>query len=276
MTMKTILVPTDFSKAADNALKIAKIIARRTNSTIHVANFYSIPVVDYSYPDVSISAEIMEQNRKAAIHNMEELVKELKFDAYTVNTTVEMGLIAEETVALANEINADLIVMGTTGASGFLNKIMGSNAARVMQRTVRPILLIPEKSTINEINDVVYLDQFESDDTDTMVKLFSFGEDIGFKNIKILNVNTNFFFKPISGELLELLKRTFGENKVKLETVDAVDVKEGIDKYLAENNVDLIVMSTNKKTFLERIFAKSNTQEMALYSNLPLLVYHKE
>jgi nucleotide-binding universal stress UspA family protein len=65
--MKTIIVPTDFSDAANNALKAAKSIAIKTKASIHLANFYSLPVADYSYPDISMPAEILEQIRKAAI-----------------------------------------------------------------------------------------------------------------------------------------------------------------------------------------------------------------
>ena len=77
-------------------------------------------------------------------------------------------------------------------------------------------------------------------------------------------------------DLIDLMKKTFGSYKIKFANVEGADMKEGVDKYLEEHKTDLVVMSTHKKTFLERIFAKSNTQEMALYSNMPLLVYHKE
>lgn len=274
--MKTILVPTDFSKAAENALNTAKIIARKTNATIHIANFYSIPVVDYAYPDVSMSAEILEQTRKAAILGTEQVVAHLKDYGYSVASTVDIGLVSEEITALAGKIEADMIVMGTTGANGIVNKIMGSNAAHVMQKTTCPILLKPEKSNIDNIKNVIYLAQLEEVDIEILTKLFTLGEDLGFDNIKIVNVSTGFFFKEINEDLIDLMKKTFGSYKIKFANVEGADMKEGVDKYLEEHKTDLVVMSTHKKTFLERIFAKSNTQEMALYSNMPLLVYHKE
>ena len=72
------------------------------------------------------------------------------------------------------------------------------------------------------------------------------------------------------------LNRAFGEEKIKLDTVDGADVKEGIDHYLEEKQVDLVVMSTHKKTILERLFMQSNTKLMAMQTKVPLLVYHKE
>ena len=58
--------------------------------------------------------------------------------------------------------------------------------------------------------------------------------------------------------------------------IDGADVKEGIDHYLEEKQVDLVVMSTHKKTILERLFMQSNTKLMAMQTKVPLLVYHKE
>lgn len=273
--MKTILVPTDFSQAADNALKAAKLIAQKTNATIHLANFYSIPVADYSYPDISMPAEIMEQVRKSANEGIAQLTAQLKAEGFAVEATVEMGLVGDEVVALADKIEADLIIMGTTGASGIVNKIVGSNAAHVMQRTNRPIIMIPQDNALESFNKVVYLDQLEEDDTAVLAKLFALGDELGITSVKILNVNTGFFFKPVNEHLMVQLNRAFGEERIKLETVDGADVTEGVEHYLENHNVDLVVMSTHRKSFLERIFSKSDTHEMALYSKVPLLVYHK-
>ncbi|HNE51419.1 MAG TPA: universal stress protein [Chitinophagales bacterium] len=274
--MKTILVPTDFSTAADNALSVAKLIARKTNSTLHLAHFYSIPVADYSYPDISMPAEILEQARKSAMQQISDLERQLASDGYKVSSTIDMGLVFDEVVTLADKLAVDLIVMGTTGASGIVNKIMGSNTAHVMQRTERPIILIPEHSKVKDIQKIVYLDELEQDDTEVLNNLLAFADDLAIHQIRILNISTGFFYKPIDEKMVALLENNFGEHKVKIETVDGIDVKEGVDHYLKEHHVDLVVMSTHKKTFLERLFSKSNTQEMALYSKVPLLVYHKK
>lgn len=273
--MKTILVPTDFSEVAENALKLAKYIAQKTKATIHLANFYSIPLGSYAYPDISVPGEIIEAIRKAAVEGIEKTAQELIAEGYTVEHTVEMGMASGEIVDLADKIDADLIVMGTTGADGLINKIIGSNAEHVMQQTRRLIILVPKDCTFDGIFNVVYLDELKEDDTKILSKLFSFSEEIGVHNVKLLNVNTGFFFQPVNEHLLIQLDRAFGMEKIKLETVDAADVKEGIDKYLEKEMIDLVVMSTHKKTLLERIFSKNNTNTMALYSKVPLMVYHK-
>ncbi|MFN8260666.1 MAG: universal stress protein [Chitinophagales bacterium] len=275
--MKTIIVPTDFSKAASHALELAKWMAKKTNATIHLANFYSIPVADYSYPDISMPGEILEQIRKAAVEGIDKLSVELKAEGFSVDSTIDMGMIADEVVNLASRLQADLIIMGTTGDKDIMNKIVGSNAAHVMQRVTQPILLVPQDCNCDGIRNVIYLDQLEEDDTAVLSKLFALAEELQIdNNIRLLNVNTGFFFKPINEDLMLKLDKTFGLEKIKLETVDGADVKEGIEHYLENHKIDLVVMSTHKKSFLERVFSKSDTKEMAMYGKLPLLVYHKD
>ncbi len=274
--MQTILVPTDFSLAADNALKVAKSIAKKTKATIYLANFYSLPMADYSYPEISMPSEILIQVKEAAKIEIEKLCVSLKKEGFTVVSTVEMGFATDEIIELSNKIQPNLIVMGTTGATGFINKVIGSNAAHVMQKTNHPIMLVPQDYTYDGIHNVVYLAELKDDDTPILSKLFDFADELEIEHIRLLNVNTGFFFQPIDEQLMLKLDNAFGLEKIKLETVNGADTKEGIENYLKKHLVDLVVMSTHKKTLLERIFVKSDTNKMALYSKVPVLVYHKE
>lgn len=273
--MNTILIPTDFSEVAANALRTAKLIAKKTNAALHLAHFYSLPIADYTYPDINMPAEILEQLRKDAKEGIAEATKALTEEGFTVESTIEMGMVTDEVVSLAEKINADLIVMGTTGANSIINKVIGSNAASVMQRTAKPILLVPKDCACDSFSNIVYLDELKEDDTEVLSKVFAFGNEMGAVSIKILNVNTGFFFKPVNEHLMMQLDRAFGLEKIKLETADGADLQEGIEHYLENHLVNLLVMSTHKKSFLERLFGKNDTVKVAQYSKVPLLVYHK-
>lgn len=273
--MSVLLIPTDFSEVANHALAVAKLIAKKTNAHLHLAHFYTLPIADYTYPDVNMPAELMTQMREDAKIALEQLSSTLQNEGFTVETTMEMGSITDEIVNLAKEIKATMIIMGTTGAAGIINKIMGSNAANVMQRTEQPILLIPQNCTCTSYNNIVYLDELKEDDTEVLKKVFEFAKTLDAKNIKLLNVNTGFFFKPIDEKLMQKLDDTFGLENIKLETSDGADIQEGIEHYLENHKADLLVMSTHKKSFLERIFSSSDTIKVAQYTTVPLLVYHK-
>lgn len=272
--MKTILVPTDFSPPADNALQAAKFIAAKFKATIHLANFYSLHVVDYSYPEISMPGELLEEIRKAANEGMRKLAEQVKAEGFEVKTTVEMGLATDEIVELAKKENVDLIIMGTTGASGLLNRLIGSNAANVMQRTEKPIILVPKDCSCNKISRIVYADSLQENDTAVLKQLFAFAEGVGAQDVSILNINTSGHYEPVSPNAVLAINEVFGPYKLKLDIADAGNLEAGIDKYLEDHQADLVVMSTHKKTLMERIFSHNNTRMMALHTRLPLMVYH--
>ncbi len=273
--MKTILVPTDFSEVAAKALMMAKRIAKKTSSKIHIANFYSIPVADYSYPEISMPGELLEGMRKASEEGIAALEMELKKEGFVVETTLGMGMATDEIVALSTKIDADLIVMGTTGSSGIINKLIGSNASHVMQRVEVPVILVPYEYGGEDILRIVYTDSLKEDDTPVLRKLFEFADSICALDVSILNINTSGHYEPVDTALVDRLNAAFGDQKIKLNFVDADNIKEVIDAYLALHKIDLVVMSTHKKTLLQRIFTASNTRMMALHSKVPLMVYHK-
>ncbi|HQO31940.1 MAG TPA: universal stress protein [Chitinophagales bacterium] len=272
--MNTILVPTDFSDTARKAVEVAKEIARKTKATIHLANFYAVRAADYAYPDISMPEQIMEEMRKAALEGMSALVGELEAEGFSAESTIRMGMATDSIIELAEEAAVDLIVMGTTGAGSLVNKIIGSNAEHVMSNTKTPIILVPADCSFDGIYQMVYADRLTEDATPVLTKVFGFASQIGAHNVSILNVNTQHHYEPVNEHVLLQLGRVFGHDRVKLTIVDADSVKEGIDKYLDHHNIDLVVMSTHKKTLLERIFNKSNTKMMALYSKVPVMVYH--
>lgn len=274
--MKTILFPTDFSDASNKALSVVKYIAQKTKATIHLLHSYNIPVTMYSQVETIIPQQILEDIRITAEQEVAALKQEIEAEGFKVDATVEMSSVTEGIVSFTKEHSFDLIVMGTTGNGNIINKLIGSNASAVLMRVEIPVLLVPKDCSFDGFYSIVYLDELKEDDTSVLHKLFAFSDAIGVHNVNLLNVNTGFFFEPINEHLMIQLNRAFGEERIKLDTANGADVKEGIDNYLEEKQVDLIVMSTHKKTILERLFLKSDTKTMAMQSKLPLLVYHKK
>ncbi|MBK6274020.1 MAG: universal stress protein [Saprospirales bacterium] len=274
--MKKIVFPTDFSEASEKALQVVKYLANKSTATIHLFHTYNIPATMYAHVETVIPPQLLDDIRISAENQTSALKSKLEEEGFDVETTVEMGTITDEIISFTKNNACDLLVMGTTGDHNLVNKLIGSNASSVLMRVEVPVLLVPKDAVFDGIFSIVYLDELKEDDTSVLHKLFALSDEIGAHNVTLLNVNTGFFFEPINEHLMIQLNRAFGEEKIKLDTVDGADVKEGIDHYLEEKQVDLVVMSTHKKTILERLFMQSNTKLMAMQTKVPLLVYHKD
>jgi nucleotide-binding universal stress UspA family protein len=113
-----ILIPTDFSSVANNALDYAIHLAQKTNASLHLLHVNNIPIMDASFPNEvyqTYTAEI-EDFAKKSFENIENLYlnkSNLKFETHTA-----YGFVNDEIQEFAKNNDIDLIVLGTTGASG--------------------------------------------------------------------------------------------------------------------------------------------------------------
>ena len=190
--MNTILVPTDFSAVAANALKAAKHLAKKSNAAIHLVHFYQLPLADYSNPDMLLPTEILEHHKHEANVALQNLVASLKEEGFDADASLKFGLLTEEIESLASSLNSMMIVMGTTGASNIVNKLIGSNAANVLQHTEHPILLIPSNCHCDSFSNIVYLAELKEDDTEVLSKVFAFAEMVNNEVKTIMNDAMNF------------------------------------------------------------------------------------
>lgn len=142
--MKTILVPVDFSKATEPALKVAEQMARAFSAELvllHVAT-PEPEFIGYEPGPVSVRQAVAHQ--LSAEHKQLHALKE-KLGALPVPVVVHVaqGYIAEKILTEAGRISADLIVMGSHGHGGLHHLLMGSVAEAVLRKATCPVLLTP-------------------------------------------------------------------------------------------------------------------------------------
>ncbi len=142
-TVASLLVPTDFSENANQALSYAKELARATKASLHLLHIVE-PVVypaDWSYAQVGfadIEQELMDTSNK----EMDALAARLKAEGFTVITEVRMGRASDEICAYAEEKKISIISMGTHGRSGLEHFLFGSTTERVLRKAPCPILAV--------------------------------------------------------------------------------------------------------------------------------------
>jgi universal stress protein A len=139
MQAKKILFPTDFSTASDAGLPQAVSLAKDTGATLVILHVQEPPL---AYGGGELYYGIPEPNTEA----LEKMLSEVKPDDPSVKFTHRMvvGDPATEIVRVAQEEQADLIVMGTHGRTGLTRLLMGSVAEAVIRRAPCPVLTYRE------------------------------------------------------------------------------------------------------------------------------------
>jgi nucleotide-binding universal stress UspA family protein len=139
---KSILVPTDFSESAAAALEYAVTLAEKVGATITLLHSYEIPIV--GFPDGALvpTADIAARITNAAQDGLDATVAKYKGLGIELRPMLETGDAREVIPAIAEKVDADLIVMGTHGRRGLSRALLGSVAEAVVRTATRPVLTL--------------------------------------------------------------------------------------------------------------------------------------
>jgi nucleotide-binding universal stress UspA family protein len=139
---RTVLVPVDFSSHASAALDLAIEMSRGSGATIHLLHAYEVPLGSIPPYGVAIPESLLAQVRDAAARRLEKACHKVTAAGLACETHVVHGPAAEAALEAAEQLGADLIVMGTRGHTGLKHVLLGSVAERTVRRAPCPVLTV--------------------------------------------------------------------------------------------------------------------------------------
>ncbi len=266
--IKQILVPTDFSACAELALRYAAMLAKATDAQLCLYHACHVP----SNPHASLGmGRLGEQLQRNAEEEMQELAARFDWDGVPHRTEVEMGLMTDMVARKVEAEDVDLVVLGTQGASG-LGKMLGSNAAAIIDRVDCPVVAVPARATLAPIRKILFAsDLGELQTADILRPLVTLAQALG-ANVHILKVETD--VKNITRPPQQLLAQALLGVPHSYHMVVDNDVDDGIQAYVEEHQMDMLAMMPRRHDFFSRLFGGSVTREMAYKTNVPLLAFH--
>jgi nucleotide-binding universal stress UspA family protein len=142
--MQTILVPTDFSTHSEKAIELAVKLAKLSGGSIHLLHCYQLHPGGISPYGITAPAEFDEKIRAAAAESLAAVEQRLAGEGVSVKTHITPSYPSEAVSELAAEIGADVIVMGTRGATGLQHILLGSVAERTLRIAPCPVLTVKD------------------------------------------------------------------------------------------------------------------------------------
>lgn len=274
--MKTILVPTDFSKNAENALKYAVTIAQKENAKIILLNAFDILITSPGLVSPEIIMEeiqILEGNSKTQLQSL--FKKNIETKKVKCELICKHGFITEVIIDTAERINPDLIIMGTKGASGLKSVIMGSNTARIIEKINYPIIAVPEKAKFNGLKQITYASDYNNSDILVIKKLIEIAKIFNSK-LNLVHVTENedqeekSFFSKFSNNITNKIKY----NNLSFHLIQGANLEKKLNDYLKKSETDLLAMSTQPHNLFDRVFGINIIKKMAYHTDVPLIVYN--
>ncbi len=271
--MKKILVPTDFSEQAENALKVAVQIAKKQDAELYILHTLNIPLHLANTSDgggLPESVFFMKLTEK----RFSDLMNKPYLQDVAVNEIVGHNEVYEDIMEASNKNDVDLIVMGSHGASGFKEMFIGSNAEKVVRTCKKPVLII--KNNLSDFNpkSFVFATDFEEDGQAAFNKAQKFAQNLGAKmNLLYVNTPGNFNTSSQINERMKKFVRGLGEEDYKLTIYNDFTVEKGILQYAQDINADLIGMGTHGRKGISHFFNGSISEDLVNHANMPIVTF---
>lgn len=264
-----ILVPTDFSDNANNALTFAKHLVKSQGNTQITLLFAFYAVYDFA----SNAAQIVDSIESDAKKAMNKTVALALDEGIKIDYQIVQGTVASAVTSKAYREGYDLIIMGTQGASGIQKTLFGSNTGHVIKESQVPVIAVPSKAKWENITRLVIGTELDQSEKKFYGKLIEISKNLNFL-FEFIHVDTerNKEIQPNFDNLENYLSDNFQKIEYLTDIVKADAVLSGIEKALQNRSDAMLVMFYKKKTFFEYLFDKSDTLQMSYHTHLPLLV----
>lgn len=274
--MKNILFPTDLSEAAQRAFIYALQLADHQGASITTLLAFKKPVIKGAHmpktlEDFYATYDLTEfESYRDAIPPLRELAEANGFEHLEIKHVMEEGPTIPTILKIADDINADLIVMGTTGAQGLKELFLGSVSGEILEHATCPVLVVPEASIFDgTLDQIVFTTSFKDEEKKALEKVVAIAQQFGAE-VHCINVDVSHTHE-FTNRMNEFKKDFNGTEKLHFEVLEGNDMKKAIFQYLEAKDADIISMVTHKRSFFEELFNYSRTKQLAYHTKTPLL-----
>lgn len=274
--MKKILVPTDFSEQAENALKVAAQLARKFDSEIYLLHMLELPL------------ELIDPVQGSGSHNLPESIFFMKLAHQRFKKLMDQpflkGIKTHETVLfhqafegikeVSEQYNCDIIIMGSHGASGFKEMFIGSNTEKVVRNSNIPVLVIKRENPDFQIENFVFATDGDIANRHTLKTAAAFAKKIG-ANLHLLYINTpnNFITSNEAHERLLTFSEGTGVTDFEKHVYNDVSVEKGILNFARNIDAGLIGISTHGRKGLAHFFNGSISEDIVNHAHRPVVTF---
>lgn len=264
-----VLLPTDFSANALNAANYAIELLLPFECKFYLLHTYERPFTGgSSLPGID---EIVQKEK---LKNLEDLKSKLaslfpgmrhRYECIAMNTPTEAGI-----SQVIKDYNIDVVVMGTKGATGIKESLLGSNTAKVLQKTGCALLTIPPDYRLKSFDKIAICTDFaginNADEFNTLRELI----DNSDSSLIHLDFKTK---RTVPKALAANWTKTFDNFEFSYELLSDTGPQE-INSLLQEHGPDMLLMITHKEGNVDSVLRKSAAKTHGLRFQLPILIVH--
>ncbi|MEP4093786.1 universal stress protein [Reichenbachiella sp.] len=270
--MRQILLPVDFSLCSDKAVEFGLQIAHLIDA--EVTFIYVSPVLAGGDVTFFIDEPIFEASKARATKEFESLKSRMPvLKGLEYNFRFEVGFPVQTIAKVAEEIHADLIILGTKGVSNKLDEIFGNTAYETLKQAHCPVLIVPQNFEPTIARQIAIATNFRMEtDYDIVEIMFLIAKALN-SEIHVVTIADGPEPRrdPFNRQQMKLWAETLEGVRHHFHFIQNSDVEEGMLNYVEDQNINMLVVMPSKLNFIKSLFHKSVSKRLAYHTQVPLL-----
>lgn len=274
--MRKILIPTDFSDNAMNALNYALELFKYERSDFYIMHAYQ----DKIYADTSLLenetldkvTKIISDKSQQQLENTLKKINTISPNPrHKYNIISANSLLMDEADKIVDEENIDIVIMGTRGETDDRKLTFGSHTLQVLKYVQCPVLAIPANYKYTQPKHILFPTDYMIPYKRRELKLLC---EMAFSYRAVIDMLYISKSKKLSirqENNQKFIKETLHKNSLNFKTISGKNISNAIYKYLKEHKIDMLVLVNTRQSFLESILFQSTIDKMSLHIDIPFL-----
>lgn len=274
--MKKILIPTDFSKNAMNAINYGLKLFEN-----ELCKFYILHACQQELYEKVVEVEqehfssYKKEVKEKAHVELDNLLATLKENAITTKHLFKIisvsNILVDEVDTIVEEKNIDLVIMGTKGNTNCNKLTFGSHTLQVLKYIKCPVLAIPEGYTFKIPKRIVlstdYFKPYQERELDFLGELASVFQS----QIEVVYISETKKLSSKEERNKQIINEKLKNNRKKFIVINGENFPQEMTTYIEGNNTDILVMVNRRHSYLENLWYQDNVDKIGLSINIPLL-----
>lgn len=275
--MKKVILPTDFSSNAYNACEYAMQLFKDEACTFYLMHTYTPAIyrVEYTLGNPG-QLGLADEYQANAIMQLEELQATLSTQfnnsKHKFVLHAAFNVFIDEVLKMVENEKVDLIIMGTQGATGAKEILLGTHTVHLMKQTTCPVLAIPSEFTFEKPKEILFPTDFEVDYEKKQLKqLLEVAQKHG-SSIAVMHVSSGYDMTEEQLEHKQKLNYLLAHTAHLFHHLPSQSIIDAINTFQLKKPMNLLVMIRNKHTFFTRLFIEPVIKKIGLHISIPFLV----
>jgi len=275
--MKKIILPTDFSYNAYNAISYAMKLLKDVEATFYLLNTYTPAIYQTEYllhsPGQIGLGDIYQSESLDHLDKLQKrLQREFKNPKHTILTHSAFNILVDEVSSMVTNEEADMVIMGTQGATGAKEIFLGTHTVHVIKKAACPVIAIPADFEYKTLKEILFPTDYEVEYSEEQLRNLLDLAEMHNSRLRVIHISSGYDLTEYQLQNKTKLEKILEKIPHLFHDLPNQEIITGINNFQLKNKMNMLVMIQNKHTFLESLFIEPVIKKIGFHVSIPFMV----